>query len=186
MTATQWTPEAELDAASMGWREFDAKYDGAFEYDAYRWRRYRAHKTGGPKLKGRNRKYQPAEPVMILPERPAEPDAEALWDAVISAQEAAREGSDRIVRELDVKIMAERPVGVAFFADLHIGSNGTDHAAIRRDIELAISCPHLKVYLGGDAVDNFVLTKLAHVGRDEGAAAPWAQWELFRHVVIAH
>lgn len=180
---TLWTTEAECDATALSWREFDAKYMGAYEYDAYRWRRYRAGATGGPKAKGRAKRYHMADPVMRLPERPPEPDAEALWGAVIGAQEAAREGSERIARELDVKIMAERPVGVAFFADLHIGSNGTDHAAIRRDIELAISCKHLKVYLGGDAVDNFVLAKLAHVARDDQAAAPWAQWELFRHVV---
>jgi hypothetical protein len=179
MGSVEWTPEAELDAAALSWRDFDAKYQGIYEFDAYRWRRYRVH-TAGPK---RRRKGQAAEPEMILPERPAEPDAEKLWDAVIANQRAVLAEREQIVNELDVKILTDRPVGVAFFADLHIGSMGTDHAAIRRDIELAISCPHLKVYLGGDAVDNFVLAKLMHVARDDSAAAPWQQWELFRHVV---
>ena len=180
--AIDWTAEAEIDAAELSWREFDAKYEGAYEFDAYRWRRYRVSKAG-LKVKGRAKKYSGGEPAMILPERPAEPDAEKLWDAVIDHQASILAERDQIVNELDVKILADRPVGVAFFADLHIGGMGTDHAAIRRDIELAISCSHLKVYLGGDAVDNFVMAKLAHVARDDSAAAPFTQWELFRHVV---
>ena len=47
MGSVEWTPEAELDAAALSWRDFDAKYQGIYEFDAYRWRRYRVP-TAGP------------------------------------------------------------------------------------------------------------------------------------------
>lgn len=171
-----WTAEADRDAATLSWRQFDAKYQGQYSFNQYRWRRYTLQQTGqAPPAR--------AAPEMILPERPPPPDPDALWDAVIASQRAAVAERGQIVSELSVRIVTDRPVGVAFFADLHIGGVGTDHEAIRRDIALATSCPQLKVFLGGDAVDNYVLAKLAHAARDEAAAAPVVQWELFRHVV---
>jgi hypothetical protein len=176
-----WTEEARKDAAELSWKEFDAKYAGRFEFDAYRWQRYHYRATGG---RPRRRRKEIAEPVMTLPEIKADSEPERLWDAVIEHQEAVTAERDRIVTELPVRIETDRPIGIAFVADLHIGGMGTDHKAIRRDLALITSCSHLKVVLGGDAVDNYVLSKLAHAARDEGATPPIVQWSLFRHVVL--
>lgn len=170
-----WTQQAIGDAIRMGWREFNARYKGEYSYDAYRWKRH-AHGYAGVPV--------PAEPVVTIAPELADADTEAIWDAMLALQAAHRnERSRKVKSEIDVKVDTDRPFGVAFFSDMHIGSTGVDYQRMRADLDLASSCKHMKIYLGGDAVDNVIIPKLGHVARDSQVVGPALQWLLFRDVV---
>ena len=110
---------------------------------------------------------------------PKEPDIERLIAATIEIQESLEEYDHaRITRNLKLAIPTEQPIGVVFASDFHLGARGVDHRAIYKFVETFAACPWLYCYLGGDIVDNFVITKLSHVGRDTQAVPPFPQWEL--------
>lgn len=114
----------------------------------------------------------------------AEPDIQRLIEATIEIQEALEEyDRARVYRNIELDLPVDKPIGIVFASDLHLGGRGVDHRAIYEFLEVFASSPWLYCYLGGDVVDNFVITKLAHVGRDTQAIPPFAQWEIARDVI---
>lgn len=133
---------------------------------------------------GRGRFIQTERPNVILPDTVAEGDGRALWTAVQDFQVAHRaEIANQIKTDVEIKVDTNRPFGVAFMSDWHIGSLGTDHAALLRDIELINSCDNLVAYVGGDPVDNFIPEKFAHAARDGQIVSPNFQWRMFRYAI---
>lgn len=136
-----------------------------------------------PDLRGRPR-LERHEPVIELPDLFIEDDAEALWNAVAAFQASHRHTiADTIKTDVEITVQTERPFGVCFMSDWHIGSIGTDHEALMRDIDLINSCPSLMAYVGGDPVDNFIPEKLAHAGRETQVVSPGFQWKMYRHAI---
>ncbi len=78
---------------------------------------------------------------------------------------------------VDVFIDDEKPVGIAFVADRHIGNPGTDHETMIAHNKLLSVTPGMYVMEGGDGVDNFIVPKLAHAGR--GGLDPAAQYSVY-------
>jgi hypothetical protein len=122
------------------------------------------------------------DPVVNLPSLFYE-DAEDLWKAVTDFQNINRDKfASQILTDITIQVETDRPFGVVFMSDWHIGGIGTDHEAILRDIDLINSCPHLVAYVGGDPTDNFIPDKLAHAAR-ETLISPDFQWKMFRYAI---
>lgn len=132
---------------------------------------------------GRETGRSPA-PTVILPEISSGLNGEKLWDAVTTLQKACRdELAQEILTDVEITIDSEKPFGIVFMSDWHLGGMGTDHEALIRDIELINSCRSLMAYVGGDPIDNFIPEKLSHAGRDSQLVKPGYQWELFRYAI---
>lgn len=116
--------------------------------------------------------------------RIVEPNPERLLEAVIEVQAALNEESAANTHnELALRIESAPRAGLVFMSDLHIGGRGVNHDAIVEHAKLIARTPNLYVYLGGDPVENYVIDKLAHAGREAHLVPPSAQWKLFRYVV---
>lgn len=123
-------------------------------------------------------------PVVTVPEVGTEMNGEKLWDAVTALQKACREElAHEILTDVDIGIESDKPIGIVFMSDWHLGGMGTDHEALIRDIDLINSCSSLMAYVGGDPIDNFIPEKLSHAGRDSQLVKPGYQWELFRYAI---
>lgn len=105
------------------------------------------------------------------------PDPDKLLDLMKQLQAEQRKLIS-INRDVHVQINTEHPIGIVFTADWHIGSEGTDYQQLERDIELIHSNPYLYAYVGGDAIDNFILQKMIAASRSQLVTPP-VQWYLF-------
>lgn len=136
-----------------------------------------------PDLRGRPSLTQ-SVPRIQLPVLFDEVDGGELWSAVQTFQETQRRAlASHIQTDIAITVDTDRPFGVCFMSDWHIGGLGTDHEALMRDIELINSCDQLVAYVGGDPIDNFIPDKLAHAARDTQAVNPGFQWRMFRHAI---
>jgi hypothetical protein len=112
---------------------------------------------------------------------PTDEEVAALFESVISMQETLRKVNP-IRTEWSRMVFTNRPIGICFPSDLHIGNEYTDHRQIIKDFDLINSCPYLFAYLGGDGTDNFVIPKLAHAARGD-LVRPSTQWLFYRYLV---
>lgn len=97
----------------------------------------------------------------------------------------AAKNKDTIARGLSqsratIRINDDRPVGVAFFTDGHIGSGGTDMERMEYDAKIARETDGLYVIQGGDAVDNFIFPKMMRPAM-EAPLTPGKQYDLAEH-----
>lgn len=118
------------------------------------------------------------------------PDSERLLASMIDLQEVLTErAQERIKSDVTLRLTGDKPVGIVFASDLHLGGRGTDHPAVIRWLErFEAAVPNkrhggLYVYLGGDVVDNYVIPKLHHAARDGHVVPPDAQWEIARYLI---
>lgn len=79
---------------------------------------------------------------------------------------------------LDLKLTGDRPVGVCFVSDQHIGAKLCDLTRMREDAELIAATDGLYAILGGDGCDNHILIRSAMIASE---TPPEAQYELFEH-----
>lgn len=122
------------------------------------------------------KKGEPVEAPEMNPER--------LLAAVVEVQAALNEESRATTHtELSLRLASAPRAAIAFMSDLHMGGRGVDHEAIVKHAKLIARTPNMYVYLGGDPVENYVIDKLAHAGREAHLVPPSAQWRLFRYVV---
>lgn len=90
---------------------------------------------------------------------------ENIWQFAIDAQ---RHVSAKAERRKDQAItLPDEPVAIAFLSDLHIGSAGTDYAAIKRDAELIRATPGMYAGFHGDGTDNWIVGKLTALQRGQ-------------------
>lgn len=103
---------------------------------------------------------QPNRPVVegIFPDDDAQ-DADALWEFVIDRQRRYIARNQRR-RAQTITIDDARPVGVAFFADLHLGNPGVDYEQARRDAEIVAETDGLYAGFHGDGIDNWIVGRL--------------------------
>ncbi len=71
-------------------------------------------------------------------------DSQKLYEKASFSQDVAK-----------VKIKTDKPIGVVYSADWHLGSRGTNYAKFFEDIEFILSQDNLKLALVGDLIDNF-------------------------------
>ena len=84
-----------------------------------------------------------------------EHDPEKLLDVVIQAQKEFQEIDDRQT-SVTVNIEDEKPIGICFSGDWHIGGLYTDHEQLRRDSEIIRDTDGLFNILMGDYCDNYI------------------------------
>lgn len=185
---TKFTPELDRELLSMSPREFEARYPGLFAPGTVRKHRselVRAGHVAAPVSRGRPPLSAALAPIVTLPTLPAPPSEEELWAAYDQMYEVYDKlESSWAVDEIDITVETDRPFGIVFMSDFHLGNAGTDTEQLRADIDLINSCPYLKAYIGGDGIDNFIIPGLAHVHRDTSLVALPMQHALFRHIVL--
>ena len=209
--AAKWTADETVDLA-LPWEDFTAAHPTR-TWDAYRLRRGTLGMGYTPKpddVQDCNRRRRrrvasvlhtpaPAPPKKPAP-TPADPEDlldrptaaallrlrnEQLVDALLAFQDAHQERfpppGDISVR---VPVTDGGPIGVALMSDWHVGSMGTDHRRILRDVEQIAAHPRLYCGLGGDNIDNFILSKMVDAARGQVMASIEAQWLLFETMLL--
>ena len=64
------------------------------------------------------------------------PDSERLLASMIDLQEVLTErAQERIKSDVTLRLTGDKPVGIVFASDLHLGGRGTDHPAVIRWLE---------------------------------------------------
>lgn len=177
-----WTTDHLAAVATLTPREFEAMYPGEFSAAAIHIKRRHLRDQGVDVV--RAQLGRPPDPVVHLPELPEAPDEDDLWaayDAMYDVKLAFDQSKS--LYEIDIDVATDRPFGVVFMSDFHIGSSGVDTRRLREDVELINACDHLKAYVGGDGIDNFVLTGLANVHRDTAIVSIDLQMELFKSII---
>jgi hypothetical protein len=84
-----------------------------------------------------------------------ETDIEHFFDCMIDLQEAQQALDTRQV-DATITLEDDKPVGVAFWADWHIGAVGVDYHAFKRDTETILATDGLYTVGLGDYRDNFI------------------------------
>ena len=184
---TTFTPEQDAFLASNRFSDVEANIAlfPRISHAEYVRRRGELRRAGieVPDLRGRP-PVERTKPVIELPLLDEE-DGESLWRAITDFQAAHRtQIASQILTDVEIRVETDRPFGICFMSDWHIGSIGTDHEALLRDIDLINSCSHLMAYVGGDPVDNFIPEKLAHAARDTQVAHPGYQWKMYRYALL--
>jgi hypothetical protein len=84
-----------------------------------------------------------------------------LWDAVEVIRQARRRTDPR-QDEIEAKFWFDKPIGVCYLADLHIGNEGTEHDYILDAVELIADTEGAYATLNGDIIDNSILHRGSH------------------------
>jgi len=101
---------------------------------------------------------------------PPEGWEEQFWEEVVSWEDWQRRGSTER-HYADITIETDRPIGICFTSDWHVGNAGTWHAILKSVIDGILDTPAMFVCCNGDLVDNFVA--LSHeTGRYEQLLRP--------------
>lgn len=99
--------------------------------------------------------------------------------------ERAERGFDRTAQyykrtQAQTITFAHGPIALAFAADLHLGSPGSDIRRVLAEAQTVLETPNMWLVLAGDLLDNFVAQKLMHA-RHNTAVGIEDEWELVRH-----
>lgn len=82
-------------------------------------------------------------------------EAQQMWDMLENlSQEYLLHGLNE--NKLELHYPADKPIGISFASDQHIGNSGTDHRRARKDAETVRDTEGLFVALAGDSIDNFI------------------------------
>lgn len=168
MNNVEWSDE-ELFAIDLPWKAFHNLYP---ERSYNGWRLKRSDLRKGRQPTPKKVRHSLEEDTIT---------DEELFNATVAYQEATNAVFER---KLDHSITVEtnEPIVLCFPSDWHIGSQGTDLARIREDIQLMVAHPRVFCALGGDPVDNFILEKMGSAARSQ-VAQVHVQWRLFRYLV---
>ena len=97
-------------------------------------------------------RYEPALP------KPTEHTFDELWESLVNYQRMSEELNTR--RDpVDIYLDVDKPIGVGFIADAHIGSMDTPLDLVRSRFEMIQEQPWLYLVSAGDTHDNFLPTK---------------------------
>lgn len=178
-----WTPEELVDVVRMTPREFEAAHPGKHSPASVHVKRRQLRDQGINVT--RSPIGRPPDPVnIVLPDLPDEPTDQDLWTAYDAMHDVtAAYHESKALSEATIRMETDRPIGIVFMSDFHLGNAGTDTKRLREDIALINTCDRLKVYIGGDGIDNFVIPALAHAHRDASLVTLEMQFLLFKSVI---
>ncbi|MGB6928993.1 MAG: hypothetical protein WBH05_07205, partial [Syntrophobacteria bacterium] len=92
-------------------------------------------------------------------------DPQELWARAFTAQDKAVEMA--ALRADQHITLPNRAVGIAQLSDMHFGNPETDYRTAYRDGEIIRDTPYLFAGYSGDGFDNWIVNKLAHLGRTQ-------------------
>jgi len=142
-------------------------------HDRAKKRRKRAHSTAPD---------QASVTFPDLPTLPREDWDEDYLDWVIRAQTLETETEWR-QQEATVVLDSDRPVGLVFCGDWHIGHRGADYARMRRDFEAIRDADGLHLVGMGDYTDNLIAAERVPQAPDETLIRLTMQQRLFAATV---
>jgi hypothetical protein len=87
--------------------------------------------------------------------KPCEDDVEHFFECMVNLQEAQQALDTRQV-DATVTLGDDKPVGIALWADWHVGSIGVNYQALRTDMDTILATDGLYVVGLGDYRDNFI------------------------------
>ncbi len=79
-----------------------------------------------------------------------------LWEAVEVIRKARR-STDPRRDEMEANFSFDKPIGVCFLADLHIGNEGTEHDYILDAVDMILETDGAYATLNGDIIDNSII-----------------------------
>jgi hypothetical protein len=90
-----------------------------------------------------------------LKEPPDNEKMKKIWDTLKEFQQETRK-FETAMQEVEIQIKDNKPIGIAFIADIHVGAITTDHEALERALNLIKSVDGLYIISCGDTVDNYL------------------------------
>lgn len=182
----EWTEQECVDVLAYRPQQFQRMYPGRRSDDAVWTQRTKLNRIGFVSDLAPTPLVAPRGPSVEVSKPAPAPSLEEIRNASVVAQrlQAAYEESTRQFN-LTVNIESDVPVGIVWMSDMHLGSAGVDETRLERDLETIIEAgpKMLRVFIGGDSVDNFIVPSLAHVHRDTATLPPRLQQGYFRGVV---
>ncbi len=111
------------------------------------------------------------------------PDAKAVLERSIARFNALRDSMTR--RRNQFIRFPNRPIGIAFAADNHIGGEGVDYERMFAEAELIADTDNLYAINVGDLVDNFIVSKLLSLRLFTSTTIPeeWALAKLYLEII---
>ncbi len=106
------------------------------------------------------------------------PDAQAVLQRSIAKFNQLRETMNR--RRQQTIRFPNRPVGISFAADNHIGNEGVDYERMFAEAQLIADTDNLYAINVGDVVDNFIIGKLMALRMFTSVSIP-EEWALAKH-----
>lgn len=106
-----------------------------------------------------------------------QPDAERAYQRAVDDWHLVQRLEER--RRAQSLKFAQPVIALAWSADWHLGGQGVDYPALRRDLELIADTPGMYLAVGGDLLDNFILGQMRAIRDDARAAIP-DEWALAR------
>lgn len=103
-------------------------------------------------------------------------DEEAVWQRAVSISQRVLESADR----RPVVSFPYGPVCIVNFADWHLGSSGTDYARLEEELTLVRDTPGMFAGFVGDALDNFIIGKLAMLRIDKTPFRVSEEWAMVK------
>jgi hypothetical protein len=92
---------------------------------------------------------------------------EELWVEFFGVQKSADKRARIRADQRIIIPQPDKPFGIAYLSDFHIGSGDTDYYTLRRDVETIAATPRLYCEYHGDGWDNWITAKLMHLQRDQ-------------------
>lgn len=129
---------------------------------------------------------QPRKVMMQTSQPPVPPTFADLRAAAMAVQKVQQDYEDATIQfEVEVQFDTDTPIGIVWMSDMHLGSYGTELDKLEHDIEaiLAAGPDKLRVFIGGDSIDNFILPALSHAHRDTAILNPELQVSYYRSLV---
>jgi len=107
-----------------------------------------------------------SEPEINVPMPEMTGGIEHVQQAFIEYQKAIEQARSELIQEsVDLTIDDDRPVGIAFPSDWHIGDIGTDHELLQEHCAVLADTDGMNTIVGGDAVNNFIHPKITDAAR---------------------
>lgn len=94
--------------------------------------------------------------------------ADSLWDAAAAVYKEVRQIQQH--KKTQSIHLGDKPTGIAFLSDLHLGNAGTDYAAVLKDTQRIASTPGMYAAFHGDGIDNWITTKLQGLQRNQAVS----------------
>jgi hypothetical protein len=108
-----------------------------------------------------------------LKEPPDNEKMKKIWDTLKEFQQETRK-FETAMQEVEIHIKDNRPIAIAFLADIHIGAISTDHEALERVLNLIGNVDGFYIISCGDTIDNY-LPSFHAAGSFEAIIAPELQ-----------
>jgi UDP-2,3-diacylglucosamine pyrophosphatase LpxH len=180
-TVTEWTPEETsklLDIIKehpeFTYQQIADEWSNAFTGRAY----------SADSVRSRVRRVKKKNIAFLDQKNAEEKDPEELLQVIIAAQKKMQEHDDRQT-SVTLDVDDDKPIGIAFTGDQHIGGLYTDHEVMIRDYERLSQTDGVYTVIMGDLTDNYI-TRSHAGGSFEQSMTADKQRAIAEHVITKY